>query len=268
MYIDLILYLGIYSFLGWVCECSYCSIGQNKIVNRGFMTGPFCPIYGFGAVLILTFLQFFPTSVLAIFIGGMILTSALEYFTSFAMEKIFNAKWWDYSGKRFNINGRVCLLNSTLFGFLCVILYFDIHPTVAKIIGSYENEFKMGFVTAFLIYFIVDFSVSMHTALGINAKFKRLDAIRQELERRHERLGVKLDLQEFKERLLSLGKDDVLVEEFIAKLKNNGFFERRLLSAFPQMENRKHPEYLKEIKNNMEKRVQKLKEKRNGKEDK
>ena len=87
----------VYSFLGWVCETVYCSIGQRKFVNRGFLNGPLCPVYGFGAVAVLLFLRPLRENLLLLFFGGMILTSVIEYITGFALEKLFAAKWWDYS---------------------------------------------------------------------------------------------------------------------------------------------------------------------------
>ena len=145
MFVDALLYLMIYSFLGWCCECVYCSIGQKKLVNRGFMTGPFCPIYGFGALGIIYFLTFLPDSVSIVFLGSMFIASLLEYITGATMEKIFHTRWWDYSEHRFNLNGHVCLLNAVLFGILGVALKFDLHPTFRAVVLPLSYEFKMVF---------------------------------------------------------------------------------------------------------------------------
>ena len=94
------LYLVFYSFVGWLCETVYCSIGQRKLADRGFLNGPVCPIYGFGALGVVLLLRPVQQSPAAVFVLGMVLTSALEYLTSYAMEKLFSAKWWDYSAEK------------------------------------------------------------------------------------------------------------------------------------------------------------------------
>ena len=93
----------IYSFLGWVCESTYCSLGERRWINRGFLAGPVCPVYGFGAVIVVTLLTPFAYSIPLLFLTGMAATSALEYLTGFLLETLFHTKWWDYSKRRFNI---------------------------------------------------------------------------------------------------------------------------------------------------------------------
>ena len=103
------LFFIIYSFLGWIIEVILCSIIEKKIVDRGFLIGPICPIYGCGAVIITLALSSYKDDWIVVFCMAVILAGALEYFTSYAMEKIFHARWWDYSNNKFNINGRICL---------------------------------------------------------------------------------------------------------------------------------------------------------------
>ena len=109
MYVSLItyfLYFIIYSFLGWLYESILCSITGKKLVNRGFLNGPVCPVYGFGALLIVLVFYGKETSLLPLFLSSMVLTSVVEYFTAVLLEKLFHARWWDYSGRPFNIHGR------------------------------------------------------------------------------------------------------------------------------------------------------------------
>ena len=122
MLIEWILYFFIYSFLGWVCECIYCGVPAKKFINRGFLAGPYCPIYGCGALAVIYTLTPFSDNVVILFGMGVIVTSALEYITSYMMEKLFHTKWWDYSKHPFNIHGRICLKNSILFGLMVFIL--------------------------------------------------------------------------------------------------------------------------------------------------
>ena len=109
------------SFVGYFLEVLWIYIGTKKIVNRGFLSGPVIPIYGIGALLILFCLLRYYDDPVVVFVFGIIITSCLEYFTSFILEKIFHNKWWDYSNKRYNLNGRICLRNSFAFGVLLLI---------------------------------------------------------------------------------------------------------------------------------------------------
>ena len=119
-----ILLFFIYSCLGWLMEVINVLITTKKLVNRGFLIGPYCPIYGYGAILMTLLLQNLTAYPILLFILGLVICSLLEYLTSFFMEKLFHARWWDYSNKKFNINGRICLSNMIAFGILgCIVIY-------------------------------------------------------------------------------------------------------------------------------------------------
>lgn len=126
----------IYSVLGWVCEVLYCSIPRKRFVNRGFLFGPWLPIYGFGAMVAVLALEPLKDRWWLVFLVGMVLTSILEYITSWGLEKLFKVKLWDYSTYPLNINGRVCALNSTLFGLLCLLIVYVINVPVYSWICS------------------------------------------------------------------------------------------------------------------------------------
>lgn len=250
---DVILYLIIYSFLGWCCESLYCSLGTGQWVNRGFLNGPFCPVYGFGAIITLLFLHFVPSSMVGVFIGGILITSTLEYFTSWIMEKLFHARWWDYSKHKFNINGRVCLLNSTLFGILCLFLYFDLHPIIKKAVDFFNLDFKYGFLFAFTLYFIADFTVTIKSVLKINIQLKSLSEIKSKLLEKYPQLKEKFDLSELEENLKNLNIKEELLEKLNFKQHDLKFFERRLIKAFPEMSSKSYPEHLEKLKQNLKK---------------
>ena len=130
-------WLVLYSIIGWVYECIVESIRQKKIVNRGFLNGPYCPIYGFGSLLDVVVLGWIENP-FVLFIMSAVLTCTLEYITSVVMEKLFNARWWDYYDFKFNINGRVCLLGALAFGTLSLILVKFIHPFIV----SFTDKFS------------------------------------------------------------------------------------------------------------------------------
>ena len=112
---EIFLYFIIASFLGYTMEVVKCSINTKKLVNRGFLFGPICPIYGVGFVLITWLLSKYQNDIIILFLMGALITSAVEYYTSYVLELIFHNRWWDYSYRKDNINGRICLKNSILF---------------------------------------------------------------------------------------------------------------------------------------------------------
>lgn len=244
MWLDALMYLIIYSFVGWCCECVYCSVRQKKIVNRGFLNGPFCPIYGFGALLVIYFLNGLPQSIVVIFVGGMIVTSALEYGTSLLMEKLFDTTWWDYSDQQFNLHGRICLLNSTLFGLMCVVIMFDVHPVVRSWIAPLHMYFKAGFLCAFALYFIADLVVTLYSLLGIHTRMKELTRLGGQLAEKYDLPEGLPDFGDIFDRLRELDIKDELMDGVELLQQKSNILERRLVEAFPQMESIRYPKQL------------------------
>lgn len=121
------------SVLGWMMEVVCKSLEYKRFINRGFLIGPWCPIYGVGSLLIVLLLSDYTASPLAVFLLGMILCGALEYLTSYLLEKIFHARWWDYSRRRFNLNGRICANTLIPFGLLGLLLIYVLHPFLMDI---------------------------------------------------------------------------------------------------------------------------------------
>lgn len=116
------------AMLGWVMEVVCKLIQFHRFINRGFLIGPYCPIYGFGSVLITLLLSRYAESPVVVFLMGMIICGTLEYLTSYLMEKLFHARWWDYSQKRFNLNGRVCANTLIPFGLLGLGIIYGVKP--------------------------------------------------------------------------------------------------------------------------------------------
>lgn len=152
----------LYSFLGWLMEVVCKSFQYKRFMNRGFLIGPYCPIYGLGSLLIIFLLQGFSRHIVILFLMSILICSSLEYFTSYIMEKIFRARWWDYSQKRLHINGRICFSTTIPFGILgCVIVYY-INPFFLQVITSLPNVFIHVITFLLLVLFLVDLSVSFH----------------------------------------------------------------------------------------------------------
>ena len=150
----------IYSFAGWLMETVGISLREKKLVDRGFLIGPYCPIYGTGVVLITLLLKKYSDDVLATFVMSIIICGILEYLTSYFMEKIFKARWWDYSDRKFNINGRVCLQNLILFGILGTTIVFLVNPFFIKYISKIP-ELALDIILVFItILFLADTIIS------------------------------------------------------------------------------------------------------------
>lgn len=178
------LYFILFSFLGWSWESLQYTFENKRFINRGFLKGPYCPIYGWGAIIIIAFLHSVE-NVFALFFCGALLCTTLEYMTSFIMEKIFNKRWWDYSQASFNLHGRVCLLCSTTFGVLSALLLKVVKPIMDGVVDNIPINYLNGlFVIVFPIY-IADnlYSFSIQTyhirdRLSLD-RFKKLPAISQ-----------------------------------------------------------------------------------------
>ncbi|MGI6329748.1 MAG: putative ABC transporter permease [Bacilli bacterium] len=161
----IILFLIIYSFVGWLLESTYISLYQKKLINSGFLYGPFCPIYGFGSLILIYIFKYLQYNIFLIFITSILIMSLWEYFIGWLMELIFQMKWWDYSNRFFNIKGRICLLNSFFWGILSLLLIKGLHPFIEKLITF---NLTLMIITFFLfLYLIIDiiFSIIKHINL-------------------------------------------------------------------------------------------------------
>ena len=194
IWISVILYFIIYSFLGWCCETVYCSILQKKFVNRGFLYGPLCPMYGCGALLVLYLLRDVRASILPLFLSGMVVTTILEYLTSVLLEKLFHMKWWDYSAMPFNINGRVCLLNSCEFGALSVFVVMVLHPAVTRLVGRIPGPVQLLLAGLLSAAILTDTIYTVHGILILKGKlddiYLQIDEIRLKTEEGAQRLRL------------------------------------------------------------------------------
>lgn len=163
MIFELILYFSAYSFMGWIMETAYASTNQKKFINRGFLIGPFTPIYGFGSILVLQSSKWVENifentyiSTLMCIVFSTLLVTVLEFITGFVLEKIFNTKWWDYSDDSMNFKGYICLKYSLLWGILAFLLIQVVHPVIAYSVYLIPATIKVYTATFLIIYFIFD----------------------------------------------------------------------------------------------------------------
>ena len=164
----------IYSLAGWLVEMIPATIREKKFVDRGFLVGPYCPIYGCGVILITLLLQKYADDVVVTFFLSVIICGTLEYLTSYVMEKIFKARWWDYSNNKFNINGRICLETLVPFGIGGVLVLFVFNPFLEKIINLIP-DLALNIVTGVLcVLFLIDCIVSFKIILNLKEMTKEL----------------------------------------------------------------------------------------------
>ncbi len=177
----LVYYFFIYSFLGWLMESTLNTLKQKSFINRGFLLGPYCPIYGVGMCAI--YLCCFPIKdhYLLVFFSGMFFATLLEYLTGTLMEKFFHAKWWDYSRFRFNLHGRICLRISFAWGLLSLIFISYIHPMIITTVKSISLPLGLIIISILCLIFIIDLIYSTHTAFKLTTRFPALSEIRVEM---------------------------------------------------------------------------------------
>lgn len=149
-------YIILYSFMGWLAEVSYWFIQEGYFINRGFLTGPLCPMYGIGALFAVKLLERYRDNSVAVFFGGVALSALLEQTTSFVLEQMFDLVLWDYSYSRWNINGRLSVKNLFLFGMLAVVLVRYIHPIATRTLEKIPRKSLKFFLAIMAIYLCLD----------------------------------------------------------------------------------------------------------------
>lgn len=244
-------YFLIYSILGWCAEMIYCAICQRKIVDRGFLYGPYCPIYGIGSLIVLHLLYSYSYNPFIIFFTSMFFTTLLEYITSFILEKLFNAKWWDYSEHKFNINGRICLLNSVEFALLSLLLIYILHPTIELYTSKIPIDILQQLTIILFFVLTIDFVFTLNSILNFKEKLNTLKQLAD---------YIKLPTNDNKKYNLELLKQ---LEEMKASLiERTSKLYKRLIDAFPDLEFNKFKEQIFEIKLELNRKRESKKNKR------
>lgn len=204
---EMVILFFIYSFAGWLMESVRAIPREGKFVNRGFLIGPICPIYGWGVILITILLQKYKEDIVVTFFMSILICGILEYMTSYVMEKLFNARWWDYSNRKFNINGRICLETLIPFGILGMIIIYITNPVLLKCIEIIpSNVLLIIFIILTLIY-IVDSIISIIIILNLREMKK-----------------------EFRDNTIEISEK---VKNIIV---NKSIFHRRMVQAFPNIQ--------------------------------
>ena len=171
-----------YAFLGWCTEVSYAALHTGRFVNRGFLNGPVCPIYGVGVVIVLWALEPLSDNILLLFLGSVALTSLLEWLTGVLLERIFHQRWWDYSREPFNIGGYICLRFSLAWGLACLFVLKILHPSILWGIHAIPRPLGWLLLAAFAAAMAVDLAATVRTIARMNQQLGQLDELAARLK--------------------------------------------------------------------------------------
>lgn len=250
----------IYAFLGWCSEVSYHALVTGTFVNRGFLNGPICPIYGIGVLGVVFLLDAVKDSTLLLFFAALILTSILEFLTGFLLEKLFHARWWDYTNEPFHLGPYICLKFSLIWGFACVFVVKLLHPFILLCIGLLPLILGKVLLAIASAALFADLYVTITTITHIFHRLEHLEKLATEIQNISDRIGERISdstlevlekkrqgkerfeeyidaldkrLEESKELLTKRLEDSIV--EFHQKLSENSLGHRRILKAFPQL---------------------------------
>lgn len=185
-----------YCFCGWCVESAYVSVKNRKLTNRGFMRGPFLPIYGSGAIMMLVVSIPFQESIILTYLAGCVGATVLEYVTGVAMEALFKVRYWDYSDKKFNFQGHVCLGTTLSWGFLTILMTEIIHVPVERLVLSVPSQVLTVVTLVLTAVIFSDFALSFKAAIDLRDILVRMEQAKQEMLRIQKRLDVIIALTE------------------------------------------------------------------------
>ncbi|QIB68655.1 hypothetical protein Ami103574_04665 [Aminipila butyrica] len=216
---EILCYFIIYSFLGWCTEVAYAAVNSGKFINRGFLNGPVCPIYGFGVLLVISCLTPLMDNKILLFLGAVLLTSTLEWLTGFTLEKVFHGKWWDYSQVPFNLNGYICLKFSIIWGLACLLIVDLIHPLTRIVVGNFPLTAGRVVLALALTILLADGISTVMTVNKLNRQLNRLNEIGEKLRIISDELGENIyeSVSAIKERSEKLKDLSEALEESLGK---------------------------------------------------
>ena len=241
----------IYAFLGWCSEVAFAAVNKGKFVNRGFLNGPVCPIYGFGMLIVVTALWGLKGNLILLFLGSATLTTALEFVTGFVLEKFFHDKWWDYSDMPFNIKGYICLKFTVLWGLAATFIVGAVHRFVYMLIVKMPAVPGIILLSVFAAAFITDFVITVTELAKMPKKLGALLEAEKALRAISDKIGENISdttiaakekgseiAVENKPKIDELKAEyEKKKQEFSAAFEKRNFVHRRIVKAFPNLKN-------------------------------
>ncbi len=278
----------IYCVCGWIWESTYCSVKARKWINRGFLMGPYIPIYGCGALVVYLTLYPLKEQLWLVYIGGVIFPTILEFLTSWIMEKLFAATWWDYSNEKYNIQGRICLKVSLFWGFFSLVMVEILHPFVLSLIEKLPRTAGQVLGAVFVVVFSADLVNTVLATLDVKKTLEKMEDVREDIAQFLEvhNLGLEYkelsptsmvsrlkeqweERKEYLENIPLTGTINEYREELEEKLtaltkryeesisKPRAVFQHHI-KAYPNFKSDKYAMSLEDMKKDMKKRLEKL----------
>ena len=255
-----------YAFVGWCCEGIFAALCDGKFVNRGFLAGPVCPIYGFGVLIVVCVLNPIKDNIFVLFIGSVLLTSALEFAAGWALERFLHQKWWDYTDIPFNIKGYVCLKFSLLWGLACVFVVKLVHPTLFALVMKIPRIVGIVLLSVFFAALVSDLTITLFALLRLPGKLRAMEEIEEALRRVSDTIGSGLsdttlraaqknsDIKERAEAQINEKRAELekLREKYKKTIVRSNASQRRILKAFPNLSNGKYKITAEKLKKHYE----------------
>lgn len=263
-----LMFFYIYCFLGWVWESAYVSVCQKKLVNRGFLKGPFLPIYGSGAITILIATIPVRGNIPLMCLMGMAAATVLEYVTGAVMERLFRVRYWDYTGKFLNVNGYICLASTLCWGIMTVLVVDVLHVYVERLVFSVDEKYINWIVFIATPCMTADFVTSFSAAIRLRDMLVQNERIKAELQKLSEKKAeLEYALSEVGEK--AKGQKDQLLQEMQELLLKTGELKGRLRIAYgnsvkgllkrnPTAISRWHRESFAELKNTLMDKIEEI----------
>ena len=279
---DICCFFLIYSFLGWVIEVVFHVVVGGKIINRGFLNGPICPVYGFGMICVLLIYNLVGSdNTFIVFLEGLVFTTLIELIAGFILDKFFHARWWDYSSMPLNLNGYICLGFSIIWGLAVVFVIKLVHVFIYNCTSAaIPPKFGWPVMVALYLVFITDTVVTALTLIGLNKKLEELDRISESIknvsDKMTERIGntslntlqkaqttavqASLAKAEAQDRIeesleaLELSRKE-LQDKYenlkVSLIRHRHYGVGRILNAFPYAKHRDYDRIFSELKNRL-----------------
>jgi len=253
----LLFYFFIYSFIGWCTEVAYAGFKEKQFVNRGFLNGPLCPIYGVGIVAVVMITSPFEKKMVLLYIVSAMVVTLIELVTGFLMDKLFHHKWWDYKDLPLNIGGYVCLPFSLIWGFACLFVIKIMHPVFVHFVNWMPHTLGLMLLIVLMVELLADVTVTYVEVGKLNKQLDAMEKVAHEMHQISDRIGINIfekvtETMELQDKLAEASEEQrEKVHDLISRYKSSMKTSRlstRMIKAFPSMESRLHKDALEKLK--------------------
>ena len=240
-FFELLTFFFIYGFIGWICEVAFAALVEGKFVNRGFLLGPICPIYGIGVVAVLLLLEPIKSNWFLVFVLSTLITSAVEYLIGFHTEKLLGERLWDYYDMPFNIKGYVCLAFSVMWGIGCMGVIYAVHPAIRALVERMPQVLSTILLTVFSVMIITDTLLTGFHALKLDGRMKKITEVSHMLESISNSIGknVSGSTLYLKNKAES---SEALKEKYQSLVEKKNIIHDHLFNAFDRLKKGKYKE--------------------------